>query len=197
MDPRIRRGACSRSYATSIFRNLSAFLGAGATSVLGKRIAPKFRELHGLRIDLEEGRILTPDLKDHLELWRTASQRNRGSRLRAKGNVWHSHQRMRRGCHQRFIHQSNSASLGNLCEAATHCRAGRPRQRRHGRVYRSQHSTARSPCSGAPARISPLLWWARRDLREMRFKSGPTSMLFSPAAPACSMAVPASLTRLR
>jgi hypothetical protein len=38
--------------AASTFRKSSAFWGAGATGVLGKRIAPKFRDLHGLLIDL-------------------------------------------------------------------------------------------------------------------------------------------------
>jgi aspartate kinase len=46
------------------FQEARRLLGPSATGLLEKRIAPKFRDLHGLLIDLEEGRILTPGLKD-------------------------------------------------------------------------------------------------------------------------------------
>lgn len=46
------------------FQESKRLLGASAARVIEERIAPKFRELHGLLIDLEEGRKLTPDLKD-------------------------------------------------------------------------------------------------------------------------------------
>jgi aspartate kinase len=48
------------------FQEAKRLLGVAATGVLEKRIAPKFRELHGLLIDLEEGRRLTSDLKDEI-----------------------------------------------------------------------------------------------------------------------------------
>jgi aspartate kinase len=46
------------------FQEAKRLLGANAPAVLQARIAPKLRELHGLLIDLEEGRKLTPDVKD-------------------------------------------------------------------------------------------------------------------------------------
>jgi len=46
------------------FQEAKRLLSAGAARAIEERIAPKFRELHGLLIDLEEGRRLTPDLQD-------------------------------------------------------------------------------------------------------------------------------------
>lgn len=46
------------------FQEAKRLLGPSAAWLLDKRIAPKFRDLHGLLIELEEGRILTPRLKD-------------------------------------------------------------------------------------------------------------------------------------
>jgi len=48
------------------FQEVKRLLGAGRDRRVGERIAPKFRELHGLLIYLEDGCILTPDLKDQI-----------------------------------------------------------------------------------------------------------------------------------
>lgn len=48
------------------FQEAKRLLGFRAVGVLERRIAPKFRELHGLLIDLEEGRKLTPQLTDEV-----------------------------------------------------------------------------------------------------------------------------------
>jgi aspartate kinase len=48
------------------FQEAKRLLGASSVGVIEKRIAPKFRDLHCLLIDLEEGRKLTPSLKDEV-----------------------------------------------------------------------------------------------------------------------------------
>ena len=49
-----------------LFRKSRAFCVPARPAGRGKRIAPKSRELHGLLIYLENGCILTPDLKDQI-----------------------------------------------------------------------------------------------------------------------------------
>ena len=75
LDEAMRHAARGSAYsAWCLFEELRRFhvqetkrlLGAAAAGVLESRIAPIFRELHGLLIDLEEGRELTPDLRDEI-----------------------------------------------------------------------------------------------------------------------------------
>ena len=66
------RGAWIRLFGVAgamplpLFRKSSAFCWPARPAGWGKRIAPKSRELHGLLIYLEQGPILTPDLKDQI-----------------------------------------------------------------------------------------------------------------------------------
>jgi aspartate kinase len=48
------------------FQETQRLLGASARQLLAQRIAPQFRELHGLLIELEEGRKLTPQITDEV-----------------------------------------------------------------------------------------------------------------------------------
>jgi aspartate kinase len=48
------------------FQETQRLMGASAPQFLAQRIAPQFRELHGLLIELEEGRKLTPQVTDHV-----------------------------------------------------------------------------------------------------------------------------------
>jgi aspartate kinase len=48
------------------FQETQRFLGASARQFLSQRIAPQFRTLHGLLIELEEGRRLTPQITDEV-----------------------------------------------------------------------------------------------------------------------------------
>jgi aspartate kinase len=48
------------------FQETQRLLGASAPQFLAQRIAPQFREVHGLLIELEEGRKLTPQVSDQV-----------------------------------------------------------------------------------------------------------------------------------
>ncbi len=48
------------------FRETQRLLGADARGFLESRIAPKFRELHAILIELEEGKKLTPQVQDEV-----------------------------------------------------------------------------------------------------------------------------------
>jgi aspartate kinase len=141
-------------------------------------LRPKFRELHGLLIDLEEGRILTPDLKDQiLSFGERLSSEIVAAAFERKGTyVTHIN-----ACDEVVTDDAFTKATPLHWEAYAKLRRNGALAARNSVVvmggFIGANTRGQVTTLGRAARISPLLWRSPGSPR-MRFKSGPTSMAF-------------------